>query len=224
LGKLYIIGFGVACFSAGYFMNGLLLIQTEKPIKSKVTQVVPVIKNKSVLDLISTSAVEPTIDNLSPISITNSEQVLLDSELNKKITATKDLPKWLIDGKDSISKEDAETFLPKPYSDIVASSGGMMIDSLKQHHKDNIDYGWAVMMEQNISDFVYLHQKSLDIELQLVNCKLTTCELRVLEKEKYSWNFIADDLRIQEWYDFSSSASSGHTGEDGTYLLVMLDK
>lgn len=225
MNKIYTIGFGVICFGAGYLMNEVSLFRNEKPIEAKVKKVSPITDYKAVSNLASASTtLKPITDDLQKTPITKSEQMLLDSDNNEKVTVNKALPKWFFDGKDTISKEDSETIFPKPYADIIASTGGMMINYLKQHYTDDIDFNWGVTMEQNISDFVLFHQKSLDVELQLITCKSTTCELRVLEKEKYSWNFIADDLRLQEWYEFSSSASSEDLGQDGTYLLIMLSK
>ncbi|MBU3005352.1 hypothetical protein [Paraglaciecola arctica] len=123
----------------------------------------------------------------------------------------------------SMNLEEAETILPKPYSDIVASTGGSMIDYLKEHLKDEVDYEWASEIEQKFRDFVTMHPLSSEVELQSVICKISTCEVMIIEYKDFTWNRIENNIRKQEWYSFSVGASS-KTLESKTYIYMMLSK
>lgn len=123
---------------------------------------------------------------------------------------------------EKLSKEEADKILPEPYSGIAASVGGSLIEYLNKHTLDEIDYEWGPMMEQNITDFVYMHPQSLYVELQLVTCKTSTCEIRVVENNKRAWSLIDDDMSEQSWYKFSGVASSGDTIESIEYVYIMM--
>jgi hypothetical protein len=123
----------------------------------------------------------------------------------------------------SMTIEAAEAILPKPYSDMVASTGGMMIELLQKHLKDEFDYNWASNMEQKFTDFIYMHPLSSGIELQSIRCKTSTCELIIVELEGFTWDRISHDMSKQDWYSFDVGATQG-TVDSKKYIYEMLSK
>jgi hypothetical protein len=123
----------------------------------------------------------------------------------------------------SMTLDEAETILPKPYSDLVASTGGSMIDYLKEHIKDGVDYEWSSDIEQKFRDFVTMHPLSSEVEIQSITCKISTCEVMIIEYENFTWERIKNDMSKQEWYSFSVGSSS-KTLDSKTYIYMMLSK
>jgi hypothetical protein len=121
----------------------------------------------------------------------------------------------------SMTIEQAEAILPKPYSDMVASTGGMMIELLQKHLIDEFDYNWAPNMEQKFTDFIYMHPLSSGIELQSITCKTSTCELIIIELEGFTWDRISHDMSKQDWYSFYVGATQ-RTVDSKKYIYEML--
>lgn len=119
--------------------------------------------------------------------------------------------------------EDAEAILPKPYSDLVASTGGIMIEILNEHLKDEVDYDWASDIEQKFNDFIYMHPLSSGMDLQSITCKTSTCELMIIEFEDFTWDRISHDMKKQDWYSFGGG-SSAKTVDSKNYIYEMLSK
>ncbi|MGJ8682796.1 hypothetical protein [Paraglaciecola sp.] len=123
----------------------------------------------------------------------------------------------------SMTIKEAEAVLPKPYSDLVASTSGSMIEYLQEHIKDDVDYDWAPDMEQKIKDFIFMHPHSSEVELQSVTCKTSTCELMIVELEDFTWDRIEHDIRKQDWYKFSAGSSSTVV-DSKNFIYIMLSK
>lgn len=121
-----------------------------------------------------------------------------------------------------IALSEVEKVLPPPFANLIAASKGSVVDRFQQLESETIDYEWAPLMEQRITDFISMHQLSGGIQLQAVRCKSSLCEIRGFELEDRSWSQILSNMQAQPWWQFDSSHSSGKTSAEFGQFFYMV--
>ncbi|RDX37835.1 hypothetical protein DZA50_01420 [Kangiella sp. HD9-110m-PIT-SAG07] len=95
-------------------------------------------------------------------------------------------------------------------------------------HKDFVDetedIGWSLEKEQQITSFIQGHPRGAEINLQLVKCKRTTCEVygSSYSQDGKALSIIGNDMRSQPWWDFAGSSISSNSDGDGQQLFMII--
>ena len=115
--------------------------------------------------------------------------------------------------------------MPKPFSNLIAGSTGTKAKDFYKFKEEPVDHDWGFRMEITIKDFVAMHLLSEHVTLESVICKTLTCEMRVFEQKDKSLSYILNDMKLQEWWDFTSSHSSSSTSKKyGQYFYILISK
>ena len=115
-----------------------------------------------------------------------------------------------------------EEFLPDPFSSIMLDSSDDIKQQFENMNSESDDYDWANLMEQQIGDFVVLHELSAFIDAFVVKCNAGICELRGFEKQDNAWRKVMMDVEVQPWWMFSNTSSrTTNNGDYGLYFYVM---
>ncbi|QYJ75441.1 hypothetical protein [Shewanella sp. FJAT-52076] len=123
---------------------------------------------------------------------------------------------------DSVAVEDAERYLPAPFAALMAKQQGMLAELFITLQTEPKDDDWAVVMEQQISDFILTHAQSGDVEIQAINCKKKTCEIRGFELIPKGWDKIFKEMVDESWWTFRSTAASyDKSAEFGEYFYLV---
>jgi len=124
-----------------------------------------------------------------------------------------------------ISKEEAESLLPKPFSIFFVGATGARAKKLKEFNAQPVDYDWGYTMETYINGFFAAHYQGVAVNLESVVCKTSACEIRGFETSQNSASIILNDMRGEEWWKFSrTSSSSRDSTEFGSFFYVLLSK
>lgn len=97
-----------------------------------------------------------------------------------------------------------------------------------ERHKDFVDetedIGWSLEKEQQIISFIQGHPRGAEINLQLVKCKSSSCEVygSTYSQDAKALSVINDEMRSQPWWSFSGSSTSSNSGEDGKSIFVII--
>ncbi|NQZ07039.1 MAG: hypothetical protein HRT35_07750 [Algicola sp.] len=124
----------------------------------------------------------------------------------------------------TISKEEAQTLLPKPFSNVLAGSSGTLVKTYDKFSKETRDFNWALLMENNIKDFITMHELSSDVRLEAVNCKTDTCEIMGFELIDKSWAYVFNDMKRQDWWKFKGTHSSSRTSDEKSYFYILTSR
>lgn len=148
-----------------------------------------------------------------------------NSNNNESISDQSDLPLTSDEqNKQSMTANLAsiEEFLPEPFSSIVLDSPENIKQQFQEIHSESDDYDWALLMEQQIGDFVMLHELSAFLDNFVVKCNAGICELRGFEKQDNAWRKVMMDVEVQPWWQFQNTSSRTTNNEEyGLYFYVM---
>ncbi|MDQ7049932.1 MAG: hypothetical protein Q9M92_10485 [Enterobacterales bacterium] len=111
-----------------------------------------------------------------------------------------------------LSQAEVDKFLPSPFNQAMVGAKGSLAKYFNQYIDEEIDYNWNQEMENNINQFITLHQQSYNLELESVHCKSTTCEVRGFEKAGGAWQIVMVGMMQQDWWQFGGSSSTSRAG------------
>ena len=121
----------------------------------------------------------------------------------------------------AISTVQMEDLVEAPFKDLVTNFTGADRDKIYNFHQAEDDLDWGYNMQNYISDFILTHYNINDISLVSVICKHQMCELLVIQHLDGSWDKIAQDLRQQPWWKFSSTSSLAGNSPDSENSLAI---
>jgi len=120
----------------------------------------------------------------------------------------------------TISKEQAQSFLPEPFASLMAKQMGRAVDYLKQHQAEEVDTQWAYEVEQNVRDYFATHENAAYLKLSTVSCKTSICEIRGFELEPEKVSAIINTLAMQSWWRGNTYVYKGDS-EEGHYFYLL---
>lgn len=130
-----------------------------------------------------------------------------------------------IQPRSSITLAEVEPYLPEPFANTVSESKGTVVDLFKKLQAEEVDYDWAVEMEQKIKDYFVTHDLAGEVNLQSVNCKKTICEIRGFEKSNNVVGVIISGMHTQVWWNFNGShKSTGSNEKDGLFFYMLASR
>ncbi len=124
----------------------------------------------------------------------------------------------------TISKEEAQQRLPKPFSNALVGRSGTFVKNYDDFHQETRDYDWALLMENNIKDFITMHEMNADVRLEAVSCKTNTCEIMGFEYKDKIWEFVFAQMRLQDWWQFQGIHSSSTSNGKKSYFYVLTSR
>lgn len=120
----------------------------------------------------------------------------------------------------TISKEQAQSFLPEPFASLIAEQMGRAVDYLKQHQAEQVDTQWAYEVEQNVRGYFASHENAAYLKLSSVSCKTSLCEIQGFELEPEKVNAIINTLAMQNWWRGNTYVYKGDS-EEGHYFYLL---
>ncbi len=107
--------------------------------------------------------------------------------------------------------EDIEQTLAKPFSNLIADGTEDVISNFVNFTNEEKDFEWSYEIETKISDFIQMHELSLDIRIKSVNCKLSSCEVTGFDDSESSWDIIYKQMHKESWWPFNYSQTIKRT-------------
>lgn len=93
--------------------------------------------------------------------------------------------------------------MSETYATVVSSLGEKYVDVVKEMHAEEVDYDWGDNMEQQIRDYIVMHDQAPSVTIDSVMCKASGCEIRVIERQEDTYDVIKKDLENQDWWQFA---------------------
>ena len=95
-----------------------------------------------------------------------------------------------------------------------------------EYRKEPIDENWKVNTEQSIKDFLNINNQQWPIQVDLVSCKSTVCELRLnipLGNRSVIYDAMLK-MYNEPWYVFKYLSSRDSESETTLYSIVVLQR
>ena len=124
----------------------------------------------------------------------------------------------------SITAEQAKQWVPQAFANILANQQGDMVDLFKRHHQDEINHDWAVNREQSLRDAIDISEFSSEVDIESINCKTTTCEIRGKELSPNAWMQVSQQIQGGNLGKNVSTWSYLASDENGDTLIYMLSE
>lgn len=122
----------------------------------------------------------------------------------------------------AVSDQTAEKTLPKPFDDLFTQMDEPLRDKYKAYadnetnHKDD----WDLRMQSQITDFILSRPAATDIKIELVNCNLNMCEIRLQEQKRFLLMATFAELLQEPWIINTSTGQFNFSDNNG-YMLLM---
>lgn len=116
---------------------------------------------------------------------------------------------------------DIEQYVPAPFSQFIASQDGDIVELFQRHHQAEINPEWAQTEQQSIRDILEQHPQGQNIQIDSINCKQSTCEIRAFELVPNSWMDISSGFQQLNHGRNVSSWSTLYGTEDGTVIYML---
>ncbi len=121
----------------------------------------------------------------------------------------------------NVSSTQMEALVDVPFKKFIKSFTGVTREQIYNFHQAEEDADWGYNMQNTISDFIQTHYDANDIDLVSVICKQQQCEILVIQHVDDAWNKISQDLRQQEWWQFTSTNSLAGNASDSSDELAI---
>ena len=122
-----------------------------------------------------------------------------------------------------ISIQTLENTIPEPFTQTVASLTGDFAKNFNDFHHQTQSQEWAYSMEDKIRDAISLNEQGINVQIESIRCKQSSCEVRGFQSEVVVWGKIAQDLMTESWWPFNYSHSTNNFHEDyGNYFFAIL--
>ncbi len=230
------------CFLIGFFVSSYTQIGLKEGIDtttSKQTGNTLELQNRELRDLAEENSIN--IQNVASSSLSENltekisrlNEIIVKKELRladiieeitlKEQAALLEVENKISEKDKTVSKKEAEKYLPKPFSGVLAGNKNKhFMRDFNKLNDEPVDYDWGYRMELHIKDFVIIHQFSEYINLESVVCKTSICEIRGFEAKDKTWNYVMNDMQLQEWWEFTNTSSTNnHSEEFGQYFYVL---
>jgi len=121
-----------------------------------------------------------------------------------------------------ITDEQMRGLVAEPFSGFLTGFRGKDRDSLYEFFQQPEDLDWGYQMEVKIGDFIQTHPQQASVELVGVSCKISQCELRVIEKDtsENAYHNIFTQLQQQDWWQGVSTHSSSGNMPDSSGMKI----
>ncbi len=115
--------------------------------------------------------------------------------------------------------------VPDTYHNIFQWSQGVdeeMIEEYAQASSEQELQITDVNLEQLLSDFVYQHELSTQIEIEMLRCTPSSCEVYGSELSSSSWGVIKEDAKQTDWWPFAKDVTRNAMGNNGEMVFMTI--
>lgn len=180
-------------------------------------------------------------ENNSNTLSTSSAAKVISFNANKKVK-TENMPeKEISDNKTLIAPEKnsiaenkstnnlhlALSRVPDTYHNIFQWSGGIdneIIDEYANAFINQENQPHDVNVEQQFSNFVYQHELSAQISIELLRCTSLSCEVYGTEFRSNIWGVIKTEIKQTPWWPFSKDITRSGVGKNGEMVFLTITR
>ncbi len=160
------------------------------------------------------SSATNTINNLSRVNQDAEQSSSIEKVVSAK-TMSKSYPNEMTD-------EEIDAAIPAPFNNSLKRTHGPLRVKYKDFIGASQPANWDMMMQNKISDALFSNPYAKFIQLESLQCKANLCEIRLYESKNGVWSFILSEMRLQDWWEFGGTHSSGSSDTEGKHIYFVL--
>ncbi len=123
-----------------------------------------------------------------------------------------------------ISDEDIDKVIPAPFNQSLKNRHGDLREKYKDFAATNQQQDWDRNIQNKLTDAILSSPYEKFLNIESLQCKANLCEIRLYETKNGVWSLIQAEMRLQDWWDFGTSSSSGFNTNTpsvlGYYVLL----
>ncbi len=123
-----------------------------------------------------------------------------------------------------ISDEDIDKVIPAPFNQSLKNRHGDLREKYKDFAATNQQQDWDRNIQNKLTDAILSSPYAKFLNIESLQCKANLCEIRLYETKNGVWSLIQAEMRLQDWWDFGTSSSSGFNTNTpsvlGYYVLL----
>ncbi|WP_086933436.1 hypothetical protein [Agarilytica rhodophyticola] len=127
--------------------------------------------------------------------------------------------KYLVDSNKS-SLHETKDDIKEDFHDEAAQSFVEIKVKLNEFDKQDIDPVWSIKKEEEIKNYLYGHELFYTMKLKSIECKTSSCEVKILEKEQSAWDKFYRDLSRENWWNFRYFSNKREVLEGEEILII----
>lgn len=181
-------------------------------------------KNREVIERVEKHETQELANTKARNQILEQDYQALKEQLSEAMYELSQLREELgLSKRSEISDEDLTGLVPEAYAQNLTHYRGAVRDAIYEFHQEPEDLGTGFDFSYQIKSFIESHPDSFGVEVNSISCKNTTCQMLIKELEQPSWHNIFNDLKAQDWWQFSSTnASSRNDGQKASFIYYFL--
>lgn len=201
--------------------NNSDLLTTQPELKPEQSQV-PNDKKREVSSSSSSSTsstfttqADKYIINTSNKNDKSLETSVLSKSINNQIYQSTETTKLQI----ALSK------IPDTYHHIFQWSGGVdqeIVDEYVLASKNQELQRPDTNVEQLFNHFIYQHEMSSQLSIELLNCTSSNCEVYGREFSSNAWGVIKEEAKLTPWWPFSKEITRNGIGTNGEMVFLTI--
>lgn len=123
-----------------------------------------------------------------------------------------------------ISDEEIDKLIPTPFNQSLKNNHGKLREKYKDFAATNQQQDWDINTQNKLSDAILSNPYAKFLTIESLQCRANLCEIRLYESKNGVWSLIQSEMRLQDWWDFGTSSSSGFNTNTpsviGYYVLL----
>jgi len=123
-----------------------------------------------------------------------------------------------------ITDEDIDKLIPVPFNQSLKNNHGNLREKYKDFAATNQQQDWDRNTQNKLTDAILSSPYAKFLNIESLQCKANLCEIRLYESKNGVWSLIQSEMRLQDWWDFGTSSSSGFNTNTpsvlGYYVLL----
>lgn len=123
-----------------------------------------------------------------------------------------------------ISDEEIDKLIPAPFNQSLKNNHSPLREKYKDFAATNQQQDWDRNTQNKLTDAILSNPYAKFLTIESLQCKANLCEIRLYETKNGVWSLIQSEMRLQDWWDFGTSSSSGFNTNTpsvlGYYVLL----
>ena len=123
-----------------------------------------------------------------------------------------------------ISDEEIDKLIPAPFNQSLKNNHSPLREKYKDFAATNQQQDWDRNTQNRLTDAILSNPYAKFLTIESLQCKANLCEIRLYETKNGVWSLIQSEMRLQDWWDFGTSSSSGFNTNTpsviGYYVLL----
>jgi len=81
-----------------------------------------------------------------------------------------------------------------------------------------------VSLEQLFNDFIFQHELSVQVEIEVLRCTPSSCEVYGKELSSSAWGVIKDEAKQMSWWPFTMDVTRNAMGTNGEMVFITITR